>query len=216
MTDRRHPISNRPPVFPRSPAEASRDDVDRSADHAADVVSFVRWLRAGRRSPETIDSYRRSVSQFFAFADAQGMPTSPLSSVRREHVEASDSELQPNHMPCSGDWPCEMCGGPCPDPHIHVYERSDMLDDPLPGEPQFGYTAEAWDELRDSVRHVGEQLGAHPTGCCSEGCAMRFVAGERAVFELGGLERGEPGTAERDRYWQIRSRWLPSQIVGPP
>jgi site-specific recombinase XerD len=83
-----------PPAASSPPAATSRGDVGHDVpSHSADVVSFVRWLRYRRLSPETIDSYRRSAEQFLAFAGAQGMPTSPLPSISREHIEAWLAEL---------------------------------------------------------------------------------------------------------------------------
>lgn len=49
--------------------------------------SFARHLRAGNRSPRTVQSYLESVRKLEAFLAERGMPRS-VAAIRREHVEA--------------------------------------------------------------------------------------------------------------------------------
>jgi len=56
------------------------------------VPSWVRHLRAGNRSPRTVQSYEESALQFCAFLEDQGFPTAP-GELRREHVEAWQAQL---------------------------------------------------------------------------------------------------------------------------
>lgn len=58
-----------------------------SSDFDILIPSFERHLKAERKSPETIHSYRIAVSQLADFVALKGMPTA-LSRVRREHVES--------------------------------------------------------------------------------------------------------------------------------
>ena len=50
-------------------------------------ASFLRHLRAGNKSPRTIETYLDAVDLFGRFLAAQGMP-SAVSAIRREHIEA--------------------------------------------------------------------------------------------------------------------------------
>ena len=50
-------------------------------------ASFVRHLRAGNKSPRTIETYLAAVDLFGSFLTAQGMPKA-VNAVRREHIEA--------------------------------------------------------------------------------------------------------------------------------
>lgn len=117
----------------------------------------------------------------------------------------SDDPQQPAGAFECFDRRCEMCDWECPDPHIHVFERSSLLEHPLPEEPQLAYTAEAWDELRRSVQHVGEMWSARPVGVCSEACALRFVGGEPTLHELSAADELPSLT--------VLSRSLPSPMV---
>ena len=56
-------------------------------DLAANAALFARHLRAGDRSPRTIDSYLDAVRLFDAFLADRGMPRD-IASIRREHIEA--------------------------------------------------------------------------------------------------------------------------------
>jgi site-specific recombinase XerD len=64
----------------------TREDTAAS-DVLPNLASFARHLRAGNRSPATIKTYSKAVTQLDAFLAAQGMPRA-VGGIRREHVEA--------------------------------------------------------------------------------------------------------------------------------
>ena len=66
----------------------------------ANSKSFVRHLRAGNLSPNTIASYVESVRQFARFVSDQGMPDA-MTGVRREHVEAWIEHLLARSAPAT-------------------------------------------------------------------------------------------------------------------
>src|SRR5437868_15546894 len=56
-------------------------------DLSSHLRGFQRHLRAGNRSPRTIEKYDLCARQLIEFLERAGMPTA-TTSVRREHVEA--------------------------------------------------------------------------------------------------------------------------------
>lgn len=66
----------------------------------ANGKSFVRHLRAGNLSPNTIASYAESVRQFTEFVRDRGMPDT-MTGVRREHIEAWVEDLLARRKPAT-------------------------------------------------------------------------------------------------------------------
>lgn len=66
------------------------------------IPSYLRHLRAGNKSPATVDGYRITVERFLAFAAAQGMPTQ-VAHVAREHVEAFLEDQLAHHAPATAE-----------------------------------------------------------------------------------------------------------------
>ncbi len=69
------------------PAPASPAQDTATGDIAANLAAFGRSLRAGNRSPATVESYTTGVTQFDDYLAANGMPRT-VAAIRREHVEA--------------------------------------------------------------------------------------------------------------------------------
>lgn len=64
------------------------------------VPSWIRHLRAGNRSPRTVQSYEEAALQFCAFLEDQGLPTA-AGELRREHVEAWQAHLLERWKPAT-------------------------------------------------------------------------------------------------------------------
>ena len=83
---------------------AGRTGAARITAGSLDLASTVRgWelhLRAGGRSPATLDKYLRSARQFVAFLEARGMPAT-TGGLAREHVEAWIAELLETRAPAT-------------------------------------------------------------------------------------------------------------------
>lgn len=63
-------------------------------------ASFIRHLRAGNKSPRTIQNYGEAVSQLAQFIDSRGMP-SDVANIRREHIEAFLEEVLSRFRPAT-------------------------------------------------------------------------------------------------------------------
>ncbi len=83
---------------------AGRTGAARITAGSLDLPSTIRgWelhLRAGGRSPATLDKYLRSARQFVAFLEARGMPAT-TGGLAREHVEAWIVELLETRAPAT-------------------------------------------------------------------------------------------------------------------
>lgn len=83
---------------------AGRTGAARITAGSLDLASTVRgWelhLRAGGRSPATLDKYLRSARQFVAFVEARGLPAT-TAGLAREHVEAWIAELLETRAPAT-------------------------------------------------------------------------------------------------------------------
>lgn len=90
--------------------------------------------------------------------------------------------------------PCALCGQPCPDPHIHLYERDPAAFDQAQASLQSAAgglvppaAASTWAaELLTRLRELSESAGL---GLCSEGCAIRYQAGEPTTAEWARARR---------------------------
>ena len=67
--------------------QAATSRIEAPDSIAVNLASFLRSLRAERKSERTIETYREAVVQLDAFLRTQGMPDD-LRHLRREHVEA--------------------------------------------------------------------------------------------------------------------------------
>lgn len=66
------------------------------------VTSFLRHLRAGNKSPQTLEAYRYAAEGLAGFLAERGMPTQ-AAAIRREHVEAYIEELLESRKPATAN-----------------------------------------------------------------------------------------------------------------
>jgi site-specific recombinase XerD len=71
-------------------------------DLATLIPSFERSLRAGNKSPKTVETYGEACRQLVAFLVDRGMPTD-AASIRREHVEAFVEHLLERWKPATAN-----------------------------------------------------------------------------------------------------------------
>jgi integrase/recombinase XerC len=82
--------------------QAATSAIEAPDSLAVNLPSFLRSLRAERKSERTVEAYREAVTQFAAFLEAQGMPTD-VRHIRREHVEAWIIELLGRWKPATAN-----------------------------------------------------------------------------------------------------------------
>src|SRR4051812_30703803 len=68
-------------------SQAASDSIQAADSIAVNLPSFLRSLRAERKSERTVETYSEAVLQLDRFLRAQGMPED-IRNLRREHIEA--------------------------------------------------------------------------------------------------------------------------------
>jgi len=87
--------------------------------------------------------------------------------------------------------PCALCGQPCPDPHIHLFERDPNASDRAGLEAAgaaIGFTPDLARRYAELLTELRERAENAPLGLCSEGCAIRYQAGEPTTDERRELD----------------------------